>query len=386
MTLPDRPIVAGLSGERFQIVYHLTVEDEVAARAMAVDITIEQTIEFPADLAPEGDIRDYLIGQIEHFAPVAPLNSVPRWEAVISYANETASPDLTQFLNVVYGNISLKPGIRVARFDLSRSMLARFHGARFGRDGVRAQVGVTDRPLMCSALKPMGLSPADLAEMAYRFALGGLDLIKDDHGLSNQPFSPFRERAERCAEAVARANRETGLHCLYLPNVTAPADQLMERARFAKSIGAGGLLICPGIVGFDAMRALADDDAVAVPIMSHPAFTGSLVTSPINGFSHSAMYGQFQRLAGADMSVYPNFGGRFSFSREECAQIAAACAEPMGDHRAIFPAPGGGITAETIGAMRDVYGIDVVYLVGGGLHRHSRDLTANVRHFMSLIS
>ena len=50
----------------------------------------------------------------------------------------------------------------------------------------------------------MGLSATDLAELAYRFALGGIDLIKDDHGLTNQPFCPFEERVRRCAEAVAR--------------------------------------------------------------------------------------------------------------------------------------------------------------------------------------
>jgi hypothetical protein len=45
-------------------VYHLT-GDKAEARAKAEDITIEQTIEFPADLAPEGDIRDHIIGRIE---------------------------------------------------------------------------------------------------------------------------------------------------------------------------------------------------------------------------------------------------------------------------------------------------------------------------------
>ena len=36
----------------------------------------------------------------------------------------------------------------------------------------------------------------ELAEIAYRCALGGADIVKDDHGLANQKTAPFRERLE----------------------------------------------------------------------------------------------------------------------------------------------------------------------------------------------
>src|SRR5690606_2754524 len=136
------------------------------------------------------------------------------FEATISYAVETTGCELTQFLNVVFGNSSIKPGIRVERLDLPPGLLNAFKGPRLGRDGLRALLGVPTRPLLCTALKPMGLSAKALAEFAYRFALGGMDVIKDDHGLANQSFAPFKERVERCAEAVARANRETGGNCI----------------------------------------------------------------------------------------------------------------------------------------------------------------------------
>jgi len=32
----------------------------------------------------------------------------------------------------------------------------------------------------------MGLTNKELAELASKFALGGIDIIKDDHGLANQ--------------------------------------------------------------------------------------------------------------------------------------------------------------------------------------------------------
>jgi ribulose-bisphosphate carboxylase large chain len=301
MTLPEHVTVPGLSGERFRVIYHLT-GDEAVARDKAAAICVEQTIEFPGDLAPLGDIRDHIIGQVERFAPL----DDGRFEAVISYAVEVTGGELTQLLNVVFGNSSIKPGIRVERLELSDGLLAGFKGPRFGQSGLRDYVKVYEQPLLCMALKPMGLSAEVMAELAYQIALGGIHIIKDDHGLTDQPFCRFEDRVGRCAEAVAKANRETGQRCIYMPNVTAPAHLLMKRARFAKDAGAGGLMVSPGLVGLDTMRMLADDDRLALPIMSHPALQGSFVMSPECGISHYTIYGQIVRLAGGDATIYPN--------------------------------------------------------------------------------
>ncbi|HEY0601280.1 MAG TPA: hypothetical protein VGD58_00145, partial [Herpetosiphonaceae bacterium] len=102
-----------LSGERFRVVYHLT-GDEAEARRKAIDICLEQTVELPDDLLPDGPIRDAVVGRIESLHAL----SADRYEAVISYAVETAGGELTQLLNVIFGNISIKPGIRVEHLDL----------------------------------------------------------------------------------------------------------------------------------------------------------------------------------------------------------------------------------------------------------------------------
>ena len=193
--------------------------------------------------------------------------------------------------------------------------MRQFKGPRFGRAGIRALTGVSDRALLGTAIKPMGLPPAGLAELAYQLALGGIDIIKEDHGLTDQPFAPFAERVPRCAEAVARANRETGYHCLYVPNVTAPADRIVARARQAKDWGAGGVMVAPGLTGWDTLRLLAEDDALALPILCHPALLGTFAVSPDQGMAHQVVFGQLPRLAGADATIFVNYGGRFSFSR-----------------------------------------------------------------------
>ena len=369
-----------LSGERFRVVYHLTGEEGVAVKK-AEDICIEQTVEFPQDLVPEGDIREHIFGRVESFSQVED----DLFQAEISFAVEVMGFELVQFLNVIYGNISLKPGIQVMSLDLPESMLTAFKGPRFGRQGIRKLLDVPIRPLLCTALKPMGMPADRLAEFAYQFALGGIDMIKDDHGLANQPFSPFKERVERCSEAVERANRETGRRCIYLPNVSAPADQVLANAHYARSVGAGGLVVTPGLTGLDTMRMLADDDEISLPVMSHPGFQGSLVTTSHQGISHYALYGQIMRLAGADAIIYPNYGGRFSFSRDECRRVVEGTAISMGHIKPIFPAPGGGMSLERIPEMSSFYGSEVIYLIGGNLHRGGVDLEENTRRFREMV-
>ena len=177
------------SGDRFSVTYRIAgIEKD--ARAKAEDICIEQTVEFPADEVPDGIIRDHVFGRIESFTHAG----VGHYDAVVSYAVEIAAGELTQLLNVIFGNSSIKPGIRVEKLDLPGSMLSTFKGPRFGREGIRKLLNVPKRPLLSTALKPMGLSSQELADLGRQFALGGMDMIKDDHGLTDQPCSPFEER------------------------------------------------------------------------------------------------------------------------------------------------------------------------------------------------
>lgn len=75
------------------------------------------------------------------------------------------------------------------------------------------------------------------------------------------------------------------------------------------------------------------------------------------------------RLAGADISVFPNYGGRFGFSKDECLEIVGACTGPDAIGKPILPSPGGGMNIERMAEMHATYGDDCVYLVGGSLLR-----------------
>jgi ribulose-bisphosphate carboxylase large chain len=364
-------------GERFTVIYRIA-GTEPAALTTAKELCLEQTVEMPEELLTallDKPVADWVRGWLDHFGPVAP-NVL---EAHISYPIETTAFELAQLLCVVFGNFSMKAGVRVERLLLPDSLLGHFRGPRFGRDGLRQWVRVPVRPLLLGSAKPMGLSAKQLADIVYRMALGGIDLIKDDHGLGDLPFSPFRERVERCAEAVTRANRQTGFNCAYVANVTGPADKIRERAVFAAEAGARGLLLSPGLTGFDVVRQLADDDEVALPIVIHPAFLGSLYVTPSSGLSPVVIFGQLARLAGTDASIFVHYSGRFNIPREDCTAIATTSAAPMGRLKPMFPAPGSSIGPEELIESRQIYGDEVVYVMGRGLYQRGADLVENAR-------
>jgi ribulose-bisphosphate carboxylase large chain len=361
--------------DTFTVTYSLA-GPEADARAMAEAICVEQTIEFPADLVWKEEISREIVARIDSLEPA----EAGRFLAVVRFNAAIAGTELPQLLNVLFGNASILPGVRVETFDLPGRLLAHHPGPRFGRQGLRELFDAPTRPLLATAIKPMGLSPEELADLAGRFASGGMDIIKDDHGLADQAFSPFQARVAACCDAVARANRQTGGRSRYFPNVTGPADQLLERAAFARDAGAGGFLVAPGLCGFDGMRLLSERFPT-LPVLAHPALLGSFVVSPSHGMSHYALFGLVHRLAGADAVIFPNHGGRFSFSETECRRLAEGTAAPLGQVRSIFPVPAGGMSLARTPEMVRFYGNDVMLLVGGDLHRHGPDLAENCRVF-----
>ena len=80
-----------------------------------------------------------------------------------------------------------------------------------------------------------------------------------------------------------------------------------------------------------------------------------------------------------DATIFPNFGGRFFFSREDCITLAEGAGTPMGSIRPIFPVPAGGMSVAQVQELARAYGSELIILVGGGLFRSGPDLVENCR-------
>ena len=353
------------SDERFRVGYLIVADDEDAARARAVGIAYEQTVEVPDDVVPDGFIRDEIVGRVETIEP----RGANRWLAVVSYSADSAGDEAVQLINVIFGNSSIQQGIAVSGFEPGPAVTARFPGPRFGISGLRRLTGRAHGGLIAPVIKPQGSSARTLAGIAARCVAGGADIIKDDHGLTNQPMAPFADRLAHVGAAVAEANAKHGRSALYFVNISGFSGNPVAEAYRAKEAGAGGVLIMPGLLGYGLAHHLSAAPDFGLPVMTHPSFTGPFVLTPENGMSHAMMYGTLQRLIGSDISVFPNVGGRFGFSRGACLSIAAACRDAAGPGRPMMPSPGGGMSVERAGDMVEMYGQDVVHLLGGSLLR-----------------
>lgn len=347
-----------------RITYRIFYSEGESLEEKVENICLEQSVELP---------RGVLSPRIEEEIVGKPLDSRPAGEhsseVVIGWPAGNAGGDISQFLNMLYGNISLQSGIRVVSVDWSSLPRELFGGPAFGISGLRERYGITGRALCATALKPLGSGPEELGGLCREFAAGGMDIIKDDHGITDQPYAPFEERVRRCVEGVRRAEEETGHRARYFPHITARADRCEERYRLAAGLGADGALICPHIAGMEAMHRLARMD-LPLPLIAHPAFSGGLTTHPRQGLVPELLYGQLWRALGADFVIYPNVGGRFSFSREECEAINGAARREGLPFARSFPMPGGGMKRENMADWVESYGTDTVFLLGGSLYEH----------------
>ena len=343
-----------------RVTYTLTCARGEDAAAKARDIALEQTAEMPAEtVPPDADV----VGTVEAVEKAG----AGRWRAVIAYRPEIVGTDFAQLLNLLFGNVSLKAGIQVTDVEMPAPLPARFPGPALGIAGLRALTGAARRPMLCAVIKPMGLSAERLAGLAYRFAAGGIDIIKDDHGVANQQTAPFAERVPRCQEAVARANAETGGRSLYFPNVTAGPAAFGERVAAARRAGCRGVLVSAMLTGLDAVCELAAEPGGNLAILTHPTMTGAFFRED-HGVRPEVLLGRLFRLAGADGVIYPNAGGRFPWSEDTCRAINERLRAPWSGVRPAFPAPGGGVDAARVPEWVARYGTDTIFLVGSSLY------------------
>ena len=368
------------SGQRFSVEYHVH-GSATEARERADLLCIEQTVEAADHVIPSGAIRDHLLGQVVELESLNPALH----RAVISFPTELLDGSVSTLLHMTFGMASLRAQVRVTDLWLPDDIVAQMVGPRFGSPGLRDLLQVPKRPLVCAVLKPLGFSPRQLAALAYEFALGEVDMIKDDQSLGDQPFCRFEERIARCVEAIGAASCQTGKRCLYVPHISSPWPMLMKRANLAQKGGAGALLVCPGLTGFDALATLARLPSALLPLISHPEFLGSHYVSPDSGIAPSVLFGLLPRLAGADTSIYPTFGLTYPISQADCRQIAASCRRSLGPCPPIFPTAAGRMTSSRIHEMAMLYGQDLIYILGSDVRREPHQMRTACLQFVGMV-
>ncbi len=357
--------------DRILATYRITA-GESESRARAEALAAEQSVEMPVAAIDDARVLTQILARVEEIRPHA-----GHFDVVLGIAPATTGNEASQLVNMLFGNCSLQPEVELLDVELPEGYERAFPGPRFGIEGIRRLVGVEGRPLTCTALKPQGSTVEHLASLARTFALAGIDVIKDDHGIADQAYSPFAQRVPAVQRAITQANAQTGGKTIYAPTFSGGARALAGQAQVAKDNAVCMALVAPMLIGLPAFVELQAD--LDIPVMAHPAFAGAGRIAP------PLLLGKLFRLLGADATIFPNHGGRFSYGKATCAAIAEAARRPWHGLRPTLPVPAGGMTVERVGEMVAGYGNDTMLLIGGGLLSARDQLLERSREFVAAV-
>lgn len=390
-TLDELEIVIseGIDPTSFNIATYLMqgpAGEDMLGRAVA--IAVEQTVGRGVYNLPGMErLIDERGGKLLSLIPVPDhenrtTRSEGEWQRYIvrvAFPIENCGFQIPMLLTMVMGDVSMSGMLKLVDLDLGSHYVEAFQGPKFGLQGIRSMVG-TDRPLICSILKPcVGIGAKQASEIFYSHAIGGADVIKDDELMVYSAEFRMEERVRACMEAEKRAFEETGEHTLYLTSITDRPDRVLDNARRAIDAGANGLMITPLSTGIATIQMLAENPDIQVPIFSHPALLGAMSWSPDFGISEHILVGKLFRLAGTDINAQPVPYGRFTHLREKFLKIFKVSKTPMGHIKPVFTQTGGGINPiNAMNVLTDV-GNDVMLVAGGSIQAHPMGLSAGIR-------
>ncbi len=217
---------------------------------------------------------------------------------------------IVSFLTLCIGNNQGMGDIKNAQmqdFYVPPKMLQLFDGPAMDITDLWRLLGrsVTEGGYIAGTIiKPkLGLRPEPFAEAAYQFWLGG-DFIKNDEPQGNQVFAPTKKVIPLVADAMARAQDETGEAKLFSANITADdyhemcarADYILET--FAENAPRVAFLV-DGYVGGPGMVTTARRQYPGQYLHYHRAGHGA-VTSPSSKRGYTAyVLAKMSRLQGA---------------------------------------------------------------------------------------
>jgi ribulose-bisphosphate carboxylase large chain len=292
----------------------------------------------------------------------------------IAYPIELFEPgNMPNILSSVAGNVfglrALK-NLRLNDIFLPRELVQSFMGPKYGIAGVRELLGVKDRPLVGTIIKPkLGLKTKDHAKVAYDAWIGGCDIVKDDENLSSQRFNPFDDRVVATLEMRDRAEEETGEKKVYMANITSETEEMLKRAQFVKDHDGRYLMIDILTCGFSALQTVRQQDFGLV-IHAHRAGHAAFTKNPKHGVS-MRFVAKVARIIGVDQLHVGTVVGKMSETREEVSENTEAITAEMGGLKKVLPVASGGLYPGLVPALMKFFGTDFVIQAGGGIHGHA---------------
>ena len=289
--------------------------------------------------------------------------------------------NMPNILSSVAGNVfglrALK-NLRLNDIHLPMKLARSFRGPKYGTAGVRELLGIKDRPLVGTIIKPkLGLKTEDHAKVAYDAWAGGCDIVKDDENLSSQRFNPFQDRVVATLEMRDRAEEETGEKKVYMANITSETEEMLKRAQFVQDHGGRYLMIDILTCGFSALQTVREQDFGLV-IHAHRAGHAAFTKNPLHGISMKVI-AKVARIIGADQLHVGTVVGKMSETQEEVSENCEALKTDLYGLKKVLPVASGGLHPGLVPALMKFFGKDFVIQAGGGIHGHTEGTVSGAK-------
>ncbi|HPJ93683.1 MAG TPA: RuBisCO large subunit C-terminal-like domain-containing protein [Deltaproteobacteria bacterium] len=306
----------------------------------------------------------------------------------IAFPSANVEDQLPMLMTATIGNISLVPNFKLLDIRMPKATLDQYQGPAFGIDGWYKALGIEKgRPLLNNMIKPCSGYPLEVGTRLFRdVAMGGCDVIKDDELIANMRYNDAVERVKHYMAIEKQVYEETGEHTLYTVNVTDRLPRMFNLAKRCIDAGANAMMVNYLAVGPEAMRALAEDPDINVPILAHMDLAGAYFMSPYQGISSPIIFGKIPRLCGADAIVLPfSLGGKGIYMNDRFMASTRNLTYPFGSLKPTLPMPSGGITPANVPDCINTLGRDIMIGSGGGIHAHPQGPTAGTKAFRQAI-
>ena len=365
---PDKYIVA---------TYFITCDPRMTIDHAGVIIAAEQSVGTFTDVSTATDLAHKTAAKVFSWEYEDPSGSTKHSGYVkVAYpiylldVDNRGIPDLFTFITGNWMGFTPIPNCKWVDIEFPKSILKLFKGPQFGTEGMRKICGTTEtrRPHLGATLKPkMGVTDQGAADQFYDAACGDFDTYKDDETYHNQWCSPLMDRIDK---AKSEGHHPEG-EMFYVPQVTSDLETTLETADRMIAHGARGMMLNFMCTWYPALRALAEDASINVPIHLHRASHAALTRHPRHGIN-LPVTDFIARIAGGDMVHVGTARGKLGDANKftEIPQIMNKIQDPLEHIKPMMGICSGGLTPQNYHFSIDLMGNDIQLQNGGGIHGH----------------
>ncbi len=298
---------------------------------------------------------------------------------------------IPQLLSSIGGNIfsmKLVKNLRLQDIEFPEKYINQYPGPKWGINGIRRITGIKRRPLVGCIIKPkIGLTSTQNAKLAAEIFKNGVDLIKDDENLTDLSFNKFEDRVKKVLALKKQVEKETKQKKIYVFNVTAPTELMLQRAKLVKRLGGRCVMVDIVTTGWAGVQSLRNQD-LGLIIHGHRAGHSAFTRNKKHGISFLVV-ANLARLAGIDQFHTGTVVGKMEGEEKEVVQVNELLKEDWrgfnklrenwGKLKPVLPIASGGLHPGLAYKLVEILGTNLVINFGGGLHGHPQGSGAGAR-------